>query len=138
MAEKPKRFFGRPEGNYIHRHHVEPRVKLHVPKEWCFTLFALPTSDRVVTRLPLHLLHDFLYELGELAELLQPSILVLVSTMYESWCRDEIHVPTRCTVAKNYLYVWRRRSLPTSCLCFGTFDHRARFTRCRAKLLMSL
>ena len=30
---------------------------------WCFLLFALPTSDRVVTRAPLHLLYDFLYEL---------------------------------------------------------------------------
>ena len=30
---------------------------------WCFTLFALPTSDRVVTGLLVNLLHDFLYEL---------------------------------------------------------------------------
>ena len=31
--------------------------------KWCFALFALPTSDRVVTGTPLHLLHDFSYEL---------------------------------------------------------------------------
>ena len=30
---------------------------------WCFSLFALPASDRVVTRTSLHLFYDFMHEL---------------------------------------------------------------------------
>ena len=35
------------EGNYIHRHHVEPRVELHVPKE---ETFPIPLKCMDVTR----------------------------------------------------------------------------------------
>ena len=85
---------------------------------------ALPTSDRVVNGTPLHLFYDFLYELwSDWLRLLQPSIPIfhqhgLRSAEQGFWWRHEIHVGTRRTVTKNDLCVWRRRSLPTSCLRF--------------------
>ena len=69
------------------------------------------------------ILRFFVRIVVELAELLQPSIPVfrqhdLHSAEQGFWCRAEIHVGTRCTVTKNELCVWRRRSFPTSYLCF--------------------
>ena len=54
----------------------------------------------------------------ELAELLQPSIPVSSARF------TQIPVGTRCTVSKNDLCVWRRRSFPTNDLCFRTFEPR--------------
>ena len=45
-------------------------------------LLALPTSDRVSTRTPLHGLYDFSYDFYEQAEFLQLSVPVSVSTIY--------------------------------------------------------
>ena len=76
----------------------------------------------------LHLLHVFLVRIVvELAELLQPIDPCfrphdLRSTLSKNFGTVmKIHVGTRCTVTKNYLCVWRRRSLPTSNQWFGTF-----------------
>ena len=41
--EKSETFFWSIEGNYIYRHHVEPRVQLYVPKEETF-----PTPMRYI------------------------------------------------------------------------------------------
>ena len=38
MTDKPETIRGRSKGNYIYRHHVEPRVQLHVPKEESFPI----------------------------------------------------------------------------------------------------
>ena len=90
---------------------------------------SFTTSDRVVTGTPLHFFTTFVRIVVELVELFQPSIPVFVCTIYavlskNFWCRDEIHVGTRCTFTKNDLCVWRRSSFPTSYLCFSTFEPR--------------
>ena len=38
MMVKPKMIFGLSQENFIYRHHVEPSVKLYVPKEESFTM----------------------------------------------------------------------------------------------------
>ena len=38
MTEKPVTIFWAIEGNYIYHHHVEPRVKLYVPREDTFPI----------------------------------------------------------------------------------------------------
>ena len=69
------------------------------------------------------ILRLFLRIVVELTGLLQPSFTVFrqhdLRSAEQGFCfRAEIHGGTRCTVTKNELCVWRRRSFPTSYLGF--------------------
>ena len=72
----------------LHDAEADVEVK-HWEKRWCFLLLALPTSDRVVTRTPLHLLHDVLYELFS-SRLSCFSFRSLISATRSTQCRATI------------------------------------------------
>ena len=92
-------------------------------------LFALLTSDRVSTRMPLHGFYDFSFDFYEQAEFLQLSVPVFGSTIYSVSCGNSdavVKVRTELVALnRRIMFVFQRRySFPTSCLCFGVFVHR--------------
>ena len=95
------------------------------------TLFALPTFRQGGHQNGFSTYFTFfLYELwSNWLSYFNLSIPVFVRTICAVLSKNfgtvmKIHVGTRCTVTKNYLCVWRRRSLPRSYEWFGTFAHR--------------
>ena len=87
-------------------------------------LFALPTSDRVVTRTPLHPMYDFLYELLS-SRLSCFSFRSLLSATRSTQCRTTI-VDAVMKLMKEFVTLLRRSTsvFGTSHFCFGTLDPR--------------